>query len=702
VTKRRPSAAGRGPGSAPPVPPSAPRRPEAVTHGRDVRIDEYHWLRDPGDPDARAYIEAENAYAEAILKPHAGLVDRLYLEMKQRYREDDEEVPERIGDYYYYRRTPRGCAYEVLCRRKDSLAAPEEVVLDLNRIAAETGARYLKTGEVEVGPDHALLALTIDFTGDERFTLLVIEACSEGAPLLSIEGTSPSLAWAGDSRTIFYCRVNAAGQPTAVHRRRVDEEGTDIRVYEEDSPGFFVRCSTSRSGRFVFVTTSSNITDEVRFVPADEPEAPLELVRPRVAGIEYQVVHHGRYFYVITNLEAPNYRLMRAPIGAPTRWREFLPHRAEILLEGVEAFRDHLVLLERRRGLQRLRILDLSSGRRTSVQFPEPSYAITVLRNPAFETRFFRFAYSSPLTPRTVYDYDMSVGFMRPRKVAEVKQGYDPANYHLERVLAPAADGARIPITLLCRRGIRKNGKNPLYLYGYGSYGSNASPAFSAERFSLVDRGFVFAIAHVRGGQELGRAWYDDGRLLRKRNTFDDFIACTEYLIRTRWTSEGLVAAAGASAGGLLVGAVANMRPELYRTILTHVPFVDVLNTMLDPGLNLTVFEYDEWGDPNQEAYYQYIASYSPYDNVRAQAYPHILVLGAYNDPRVPCWEAAKWTARLRAHKTDDNLLLLRTFTHAGHGGRSGRFEALRETALEYGFLFLTFGITPRFDVRET
>ena len=400
-----------------------------------------------------------------------------------------------------------------------------------------------------------------------------------------------------------------------------------------------------------------------------------------------RVAHHGRHFYIVTNDQAPAGRVVRAPVTEPTRWREILPHRADRLIERIDVFRGHLAVQVRRRGLSELFIIDLSSGRRHTVRFGEPSYELTVLDNPEFDTGFLRFSYSSPLSPRTIYDYDMSADFSRARKVGEVRGAWDPAAYRLDRIFAPATDGARIPITLLYRRGIRRSGHNPLYLEAYGAYGLNASLAFSADRFSLVDRGYVYAIAHVRGGQELGPDWYEQGRLHQKPNPFSDYIACTEHLIRERWTGPGRVVVSGTSAGGMLAGVVANQRPELFQAVVANVPFVDVLSTMEDPQLTLTASEYDEWGHPQKAEDHALIRSYSPYDNVKAQAYPHMLVLAAYNDTRVPFWEAARWTARLRARKTDDNLLLLKTTMDTGHTGQPGRLAHLHERALEYAFL---------------
>ncbi len=673
-------------------PPVAPLRPERLEHHGDVRVDDYRWLRQHGGREVLAYIRAENRYAAAIMKPHADMERSLYREMKGRYREDDEQVPERRGPYYYFWRSRRGEAHKAFCRRADRMGAKARVLLDLNLVAERTGQTHLDLGAAAPSPDHALLAYTLDTTGNERYRLVVVE-CGDDVPVAVVEGVAPTFAWANDSRTLFYCRLNESGQACAVCRLDLDDPADGNLVFEEEDPSFLLSCRRSRSGEWLFFISSSNTCDEVRFLSADSPREAPRVIRGRAPGVQMRVAHHGRYFYIVTNDEAPNGRIVRAPVNHPGEWKDYLPHRPECLVERIDIFRNHLAVLERRNGLPGILVMDLASRRRHHVHFGEPAYELTILDNPEFDTGYLRFSYSSPLSPRTVYDYDMADAFKRARKVAEVREGWDPANYRMERLFATAPDGTRIPITLLARRGTRRDGRNPVYLLGYGAYGISASLAFSSDRFSLVDRGFIFAIAHVRGGQEMGRDWYEQGKLLNKRNTFTDYIACTEHLIRERWTSPGRVAASGVSAGGMLVGAVANMRPELYGAVVAHVPFVDVLSTMLDPELTLTANEYDEWGNPAEPRFYEYIRSYSPYDNVRPQPYPHMLVLAAYNDTRVPFWEAARWTARLRALKTDDHLLLLRTFMDTGHAGHPGRFEHLRELALEYAFLFAAFGI---------
>ncbi len=675
-----------------PRPPTAPPCPTRIERHGDVRDDEYTWMRRGDDPEALAYVRKENRYAAAVMRPHAGLERMLFQEMKQRYREDDEQVPERRGEFLYFWRSPRGKEHKVLYRRPVLAGALARTLLDLNAVAAALGVSSIHLGAVEPSPDHRRLAYTVDSTGGEHHRLFVVDVDAGTPPRLITEDVAPGLAWAADSRTLFCCGLNEVGQARLALRVDAERPGERHVVFREDAPSFFVSCRRSRSGEWIFIVSSSNTSDEIRTLRSAAPGEAPRLLRARAPGVELRVAHHGRHFYVLTNDQAPAGRILRAPVAGPAEWREVLPHRPDRLLERIDMFRDHLAVQVRRRGLPTFSVIELSTGRRHTMRFGEPAYELTVLDNPEFDTGFLRFSYSSPLSPRTVYDYDMSAGFPRTRKVREVLGAWDPTAYKLERIFAPAADDVRIPVTLLYRRGTRRNGRNPLYLEAYGAYGCNASLAFHADRFSLVDRGFVYAIAHVRGGQEMGRSWYDQGRLDHKTNSFSDYIACTEHLIRTRWTGPGLVVASGTSAGGMIAGVVANERPELYRAVVAHVPFVDVLSTMEDSDQVLTANEYEEWGDPAVPEDYARMRAYSPFDNVRAQGYPHMLVFSAFNDVRVPFWEAARWVARLRARKTDDNLLLLKTDMDAGHAGRPGRFAHLHERAFEAAFLLAVAG----------
>ncbi|MBW2525481.1 MAG: S9 family peptidase [Deltaproteobacteria bacterium] len=667
-------------------------------HGH-TRVDEYFWLRRRDDPRVLAHLRSENAYASRVLRPWVETTRRFYQEIRSRLHEADMDVPEKIGSHYYYWKRRAGRAHAAFARKRGALHAKEQVLLDLDGLARQRQVDFLRIGCVAVSPDQRLLAYAADFAGDERYQVFVQDLETGEHLLDTIHDAHTSLAWANDSATFCYVRLNPIGQPRTVLLHRLGTSPRDDQpIYDERDDQFFVSCSKAKSGRLIFIEAASNVSTEVHYLDAGDPGAPLRCVWPHEPGVVYRVVHHGDCLYVLTNKDAPNFRLVRAPLQTPSQFEDFVPHREDRLLEGVEEFASYLALFERKDGLRRVRFISLPKGQQHTLTFPEASYSVTENPNPEFDSRQFRFSYSSLLTPPTVYDYDMKRRLRRVRKFTEVKGGFDPGNYQLRRIFAAARDGQRVPISLLHRRGLRRNGKNPLYITGYGAYGDSEAPVFSPECFSLVDRGFVYAMAHVRGGQEMGRNWYEQGKLLNKKATFTDFIDCTEHLVREQYTSPGLAVAAGTSAGGLLVGAVANMRPDLYRAIIADVPFVDVLNSMMDPSQPLTAVEYDEWGDPADREHYEYMASYSPYDNVTCQAYPNVLAFAALNDPRVPYWEAAKWVARLRDRKTNDAVVLLRTALRAGHWGRSSRFDRARQTALEYAFIFMTLGIEPEFD----
>lgn len=676
-----------------PAPPAA-RSETTVTsiHG-ESRIDEYAWLRNREDPEVIAYLEAENRYTDAVMEGTRELQERLFQELRGRIKETDLSVPERQDGWLYYSRTEEGGQYPIFCRRLDEPDAPEQVLLDLNPLAA--GHEYFRLGGFEPSPDGRLLAYSVDTSGNESFTLVVKDLETGTLYPETIGHTSPSLAWANDSRTLHYVVLDRARRPCRLFRHRVGTDpATDRLVHFEADESFFLDVTDTRSRRYILMDLASHSTSEVRYADADDPEAEFRIIEPRRPGIEYDATHHGDRFYIVTNDEAPNFRLVSAPVAAPGRvhWSPVLPYRPAVRVDSVDAFRRHLVVWEREAGLRQIRILDLADGSQHTVAFPEPVYTLRQHANPEFDTAVLRFSYTSLVTPNSVVDYDMAERRWTVRKQTEVLGGFDPAHYRSERRFALAADGIRVPVSLVYRVAGQPEGPRPLLLYGYGAYGISYDPAFSSSAVSLLDRGWVVAIAHVRGGEEMGRAWYEDGKLLHKRNSFTDFIAAAEHLVSEGFTRPELLAAAGGSAGGLLVGAVANLRPDLFRAVLAEVPFVDVVNTMLDASLPLTVIEYDEWGNPEEREYYEYIRSYSPYDNVEPKDYPHLLVTAGLNDPRVAYWEPAKWTARLRARKTDGNLLLLRTNMGAGHGGASGRYDHLRETAFKYAFLLSVVG----------
>ncbi|HEV2085238.1 MAG TPA: S9 family peptidase [Gemmatimonadales bacterium] len=669
---------------APPVARVVPR--VETVHG-ELRVDDYFWLRDRGDPEVMAYLEAENRYTAGVMRHTERLQEGLYQEMRRRIKETDLSVPERLDDCLYYSRTEAGGQYPIFCRRHGELG-DEEILLDQNPLAAGHG--YFRLGASAVSPDHRLLAYSVDTSGAEEFTLYIKDLASGALFAESIVNTSHDVAWANDSRTLFYMALDQAHRPCRLYRHRVGTNPSqDVLVYFEPDASFFLDISRTRSRAYLLLDISSHSTSEVRFVSADRPEDPFRVVQSRAPGIEYTVSHNGDRFFITTNDAAPNFRLVQAPVATPDRehWSPVLPYRPEVKLDATDAFRKHLVVYERASGFRQIRVLDLAAGEEQLISFPEPVYTVRAHANPEFDTTLLRFTYTSLVTPSSVVDYDMAGRTWTVRKQTEVLGGYDPSLYRSERLSATTPDGTAVPISLVYRIPLQLEGKRPLLLNAYGAYGLSYDPTFSSNTLSLLDRGFVVAIAHVRGGEEMGRAWYEGGRLLNKRSSFTDFIAAAEYLIGKGYSSADRLVINGGSAGGLLMGAVTNMRPELFRAVLAEVPFVDVVNTMLDASLPLTVIEYDEWGNPNDRAAYEYIRSYSPYDNVEARRYPHMLVTAGLNDPRVAYWEPAKWTAKLRAKKTDDNRLLLRTNMGAGHRGASGRYDYLREIAFKYAFV---------------
>jgi oligopeptidase B len=675
-------------------PPVAKRVPRVVhRHGRAV-ADDYGWMRERDDPDVRAYLEAENAYAAQAMAATRPLRERLYAEILGRIRETDRSVPEPDGPYRYYRRTVAGCPYAIHCRVPEGSEA-EEVLLDENALAA--GCDYFRLGALEIGPDHGLLAYAYDETGEERYTLRFLDLRAGRLLDESIANAGDSLAWAADGRSVLYVTLDAAHRPHRAWRHVLDSDpATDRLVYEEPDAAFFLGVARTKDRRRLLLCLGSNTTSEVRWLDAADPAGEPRVVLPRQHRVEYAVEHHGDRWLILTNAEARDFRLVETPCAdpAPERWRELVPHRPGIRLEQFDVFRRHLAVVERERGTLGIRIVDLESRDQHVVDFPEPVHTVALHANPQFDSERLRFTYTSLVTPASVFEYDMRRRGRERLKQEEVVGGYDPARYRSERLTVRAADGAEIPVSLVYgAERERTSGTRPLLLYGYGAYGASVDPVFDAARLSLLDRGVAWAIAHVRGGGELGRAWYEAGKLEHKPNTFHDFVACAEQLVREGWTTPAGLAIHGASAGGLLVGAACNLRPGLFRAAVAQVPFVDVVNTMLDDSLPLTVIEREEWGDPRRAEDHARMRAWSPYDNVRAVDYPHLLILGGLNDPRVAFWEPAKWAARLRALKTDTHLLLLKTDLAAGHGGPSGRYARIRERAFEYAFLLDRLGV---------
>ncbi len=675
-------------------PPIAKTIPEADTLHGDIRIDNYSWLEDRNNPEVIKYLEAENRYAEMVMSHTEELQAELYEEFLFRIKETDLSLPEKINDYYYYSRTEKGKQYFIYCRKKGSLNAKEEIILDENLLAR--GYDYLELGIMSISPDHSLLAYSIDTTGSERYTLYIKDLNLKKLLKDEIPNTGYSAEWANDNKTLFYTVLDSAKRPCKLYKHTLGTPPEDdIMVYKEDNEAFFIYISKTKSRKYLLLNTVSHITSEAYYLSADHPEADFNLIHPREKGVEYYVHHHRDRFFILTNYNAKNFRLMEVPLSNPSRenWKDFIPYRDSIQIEDIEIFEKYLVVCEREKGLQKLRIINLTTDDSHYVEFKEPVYTFWTAGNRNFDSNLLRFYYTSFITPLSIFDCDMDKKTLELKKQKEVLGGYEPSLYQSERVYAPASDGTIIPLSLVYKKDITKNGNNPLLLWSYGSYGDNSDPYFSSTRLSLLDRGFIYVIAHTRGGGEMGRDWYEGGKMLTKKNTFTDFIACAEYLIGENYTSSEKLVIEGQSAGGLLVGAVVNMKPDLFKVVIARVPFVDALNTMLDASLPLTVLEYEEWGNPNYKEYYEYIKSYSPYDNVEAKNYPCMLITAGLNDTRVSYWEPAKWAARLRALKTDNNLLLLKTNMGSGHAGKSGRYDYLRELAFEYAFILDRLGI---------
>jgi oligopeptidase B len=684
----------RTPDTAPSPPaPLAPRHPHPVVRHGERLEDDWFWLRDKPNPEVRAYLEAENAHAEAWMAPLVDFQRRLYDEMLARIQQTDLSVPYRRAGWLWFSRTEEGRQYPIRCRRRAPDAA-EEIVLDLNALAQ--GHSFLGLGAYQPNDDATRLAYSTDTTGFRQYTLHVKDLVS-GVELSEAIPRTVSLAWAADGRTLFYTVEDEAKRPYRVYRHRLGESD-DTLVYEETDERFGVGVSRTRSREWLVMTSSSHTASEVRVLPAVEPEGEWRLIAARETDHEYYLDHHGGSFFILTNKGARNFRLVETPVTdpGPGAWRERVPHRDHVMLEGVDLFRGHLVLSEREDGLERLRVTDLATGESHRVEFPEPVYHAGLETNAEFDTATLRYAYDSFTTPPSIYDYDMTTRASTLLKRTAVLGGYDPERYLSERRYATATDGTRIPLSIVYRKGLVRNGTAPLWLYGYGSYGHSLTATFNPNRFSLLDRGVVFVIAHVRGGGELGKAWHDAGRMQQKMNTFTDFIACAETLVRERWTSPDRLVIEGGSAGGLLMGAVANLRPELFAVVVSEVPFVDVLNTMSDTTLPLTVGEFEEWGDPSQAGDYAVMRRYCPYTNLGAHDYPTMLVRTSFNDSQVMYWEPAKYVARLRTLKTDTHPLVFRINMGAGHGGASGRYDFLREVAFKYAFVLDRLGLADR------
>jgi len=692
-------------------PPKAERRPVIVSHHGESVTDDYAWLRDDKwqevmrspdalAPDIRAYLEAENRYAKENLAPTEDLQTLLFEEIKARIKEDDSSVPSPDGPYAYYRRYAIGGQHPIFCRfKRDADAAAEEILL--NGDTEAEGQSYLNIAACHHSPDHKLLAYAVDLNGSEFYTIRFRDLATDDALADALPNANGSFVWANDGKTVFYTVLDENHRPVAVHRHIVGTDpDTDVSVYAEPDPGFFVGVGETKSRRYILISAHDHETSEVHIIDADRADDTPRCIAPRETKVEYEVEHNGDRFIILTNADgAEDFKLVEAPVTDPGRenWRDLVPHRPGRLIVGFEMFQDYLVRLERADALPHIIVTRFSDDTTFEISFEEEAYSLGLAGGYEFATDTLRFVYSSMSTPEQTCDYDMATGDRALRKEQEVPSGHDAADYVTRRIVATSHDGKPIPISLLYRKSTPIDGTAPILLYGYGSYGITIPAAFSTTRLSLIDRGFIYAIAHIRGGMAGGYRWYVDGKMERKKNTFLDYIAAAEKLVADGYTKAGQFAAHGGSAGGMLVGAVANMRPDLFKAIVADVPFVDVLNTMLDTTLPLTPPEWAEWGNPIADATaFRHILSYSPYENVEAKDYPNMLVTAGLTDPRVTYWEPAKWVEKLRALKTDHNLLLFKTNMDAGHHGAAGRFDRLKETALAYAFLLYVFGLADR------
>lgn len=675
-----------------PKPPIASKIEKDVTVHGDHRIDPYFWLRERDTQPVLDYLYAENDYTFAKMEHTKPLQETLYKEMRARIKEDDSSVPYKLGNFMYYTRTEEGKQYDIYCRKFQSLKNEEEITLDMNELAQKY--EYLVLNSYKISPDETKLAFTIDTSGAELHRMVVKDIKTGNIIDNNLSNMDGAIEWANDNKTIFYTVLDEAHRPFQLWKHTVgNKQSQDILIYEETDERFFVGLSRTKSGQFLKLSLGSNTTTEVRLLDRNNPNDDWTLIQPREQNVEYYVYHHDNNLYKLTNKNALNFKMEK--IDLKGQYLEtVIPHRESVHLKSVNIFKNHLAVHERNNGQLKIRILDLQTNRWDEIHWDEPVYSVSFGANYDWNSEFIRVSYGSFVTPYSVYDIDFKSHKKTLQKREEVLGGYDPEQYITERIWAPSHDGKKIAITLLYKKGVDLKGNNPCFLWGYGSYGATYDPWFSSNVFSLVDRGIVYARAHIRGSSFLGRQWYEDGKMLNKKNTFNDFISAAKHLSKTGISSPEKLAIYGGSAGGLLIGAVVNMAPEICSVAIPSVPFVDVINTMLDTSIPLTVIEFEEWGNPMEKPYYDYMKSYSPYDNVEAKDYPHMLVLAGYNDPRVQYWEPAKWTAKLRELKTDSNDLLLKTIMGAGHFSSSGRFDYLKDVAFYYAFVLDKFNIT--------
>lgn len=678
--------------SAPPV---AEIIPDTFVNFGQTRVDNYYWLKDKNNPEVIEYIKAENAYTDTVMASTKSLQETIYNEIVGRIKEDDESYPSFRDGYFYYSRSEKGKQYRTYLRRKGSMDAPEEILFDVNKMA-EGKQAFIFRG-YSISPDNSKAAYFYNETGSfAEFTMKVKDLASGENVGFSVEGAT-SIAWANDNKTLFYSSIdNKTFRSYRVYRQALDSPKADL-VFEETDARFSTYVTNDKNKQYVFLSCGSSTTSEERFIAADRPTDAFQIFYPRMQDVEYYVYPHSDKFFVRykdkANLNGKIYEVPLQNFQDKTLWKEIVPHNPEVRIDGIDILKDYMLLDLRKNGLTEIHIKPLNGGEDKTISFPEPVYSASLDGNPEYDATTFRYTYTSLNRPTTLYEYNIADDKTEKLKEQEIPSGFNPDDYVVERLWATAADGVQIPMAIVYKKGIKKDGNNPALLYSYGSYGSNSDVYFSTAMYSLIDRGFVYGIAQIRGGSDLGEQWYEDGKLLNKKNTFTDFIACSEKLISDGYTSSAKLAAMGGSAGGLLMGAVANMRPELYRTIVAQVPFVDIINTMLDDTLPLTTGEYEEWGNPNEEEYYNYMLSYSPYDNIKAQNYPNMLVTGGLNDSQVLFHEPTKYVAKLRATKTDNNILLLHMNMESGHGGATGRYDGIKDTAFEFAFILNRVGM---------
>ncbi|AEE52381.1 S9 family peptidase [Haliscomenobacter hydrossis] len=678
-----------------PAAPNAEKKPQTFAEHGQTRVDNYYWLKDKTNPEVIRYLKSENQYADTVMAHTKAMREQLFKEMKGRIKEDDASVPVLDNGYYYYYRTEKDKQYRIHCRKKGSLDAAEEILLNGNTLAK--GKSAFLFGDIQISPNNRLIAYSTNYTGSYVKFTLHFRDLEKGKDLPETLEDVASFVWANDNRTLFYTIPDEALRSYRLYRYELGSGRPAELLYEEKDQLFGIGLNKSRNGQFIFLGSGSFTSSEYRYLPANQPKGKFKLIAARKPDVQYYPeAHNDHMYFLVKDPNAKNFKVLEAPMASfdnAATWKDYIPHDPKVKIESINAFEKYLVMGVRTNGLQEIRVIELADKSIEKVSFPEPVYALYAGNTPEYTSTKFRYQYMSLNRPMSTFDYDMATGKSELKKQEEIPSGFEPSNYTVKRIWAIAPDGVKVPMALVYKKGLRQDGTNPTLLYSYGSYGYSTDPAFNRNVFSLIDRGFVYAIAQIRGGSDLGEQWYEDGKLLKKKNTFTDFIACAEKLIADKYTSKDLLAINGGSAGGLLMGAVTNMRPDLFKVVLAEVPFVDVINTMLDPTLPLTTQEYEQWGNPKDKTYYDYIRSYSPYDNIEKKNYPNMLITGGLNDSQVLFHEPAKYAAKLRELKTDNNLLMLRINMDSGHGGATGRFDYLKEEAFNYAFVMDRMGV---------